>query len=313
MSDAIARAERLAKVAGRGLRTVCSPTGVSGAARELVWVVAHAVTYPFGMAAEPACRELERHSLDSLPPLQRALLIGDVEAAGTPILLVHGFVDNRSVFALLRRQLRRRGFGRIGTLNYSVFTADVRAAARQLAASVERLVDETGFERIHLVGHSLGGLVARYYVQRMGGDQRVHTLVTLGTPHEGTRSAHLLPHRLCRQLRPGSDLLTELAEPAPGCRTRFVAFWSDLDQMIMPKTAASIRHPDLRATNVPVRGVGHMSLPIHGEIVHRICTLLAHLDTDGSTLTPGVASIDAAAGRSQPGRPEQPMARTRPV
>ena len=46
-------------------------------------------------------------------PVQRGLVIGDVEAAGTPILLVHGMVDNRSIFTLLRRGLRRRGFGRV--------------------------------------------------------------------------------------------------------------------------------------------------------------------------------------------------------
>ena len=57
--------------------------------------------------------------------------------------------------------------------------------------------------------------------------------------------------------------MAELAEPAPGCRTRFLAVWSDLDQMIVPKRAARIDHPDLDARNVLVRGVGHMSLPIH--------------------------------------------------
>ena len=61
----------------------------------------------------------------------------------------------------------------------------------------------------------MGGLVARYYVQRMGGDQRVHTLVTLGTPHSGTYAARLVPHPVARQLRPGSELIAELAEPAP--------------------------------------------------------------------------------------------------
>ena len=40
----------------------------------------------------------------------------------------------------------------------------------------------SGYERVHIVGHSLGGLAARYYVSRLGGDAHVHTLVTLGTP-----------------------------------------------------------------------------------------------------------------------------------
>ena len=55
----------------------------------------------------------------------------------------------------------------------------------------------TGAQQVHVVGHSLGGLVARYHVQRLSGDARVHTLVALGTPHQGTMAAYLLPTRCC--------------------------------------------------------------------------------------------------------------------
>ena len=48
-----------------------------------------------------------------------------------------------------------------------------------------------------------------------------------------------------------------------GCRTRFIAVWSDLDQMIVPKAQRAHRPPRPGAHNVLVRGVGHMSLPIH--------------------------------------------------
>jgi pimeloyl-ACP methyl ester carboxylesterase len=227
--------------------------------------------------------------------------MGDVVAAGTPIVLVHGLIDNRSIFTLLRRQLRRRGFGRVMTLNYSPLVQDVRSVAERLGALIERTCEETGYERVHVIGHSLGGLVARYYVQRLGGDARVHTLCTLGSPHGGTWAARLVPQRLVRQLRPGSDLLKELEAPAPGIRTRFVAFWSDLDQLVVPKRSARIDHPDLAARNVLLRGVGHMSLPIDGRVVREITALLAHLDEDGSTVTAGVSDISEAAGTSPSG------------
>lgn len=283
----------------RGLGAVCSPAGLRGTGTELAWVTAHLALYPLGIVAErgraTARDELERFTLSDLPPVQRGLLMGDVVAAGTPIILVHGLVDNRSIFTLLRRSLRRRGFGRVISLNYSPFTQDVRTVAERLARLVEQTCAETGYEKVHVVGHSLGGLVARWYVQKLGGDTRVHTLCTLGTPHSGTLAAHLLPTRVVRQLRPGSDLTAELAGPAPGCRTRFVAFWSDLDQMVVPARSGRIEHPDLQARNVLLRGVGHMSLPIDGRVVREITALLAHLDSDGSTLTPGVTPIGAVA------------------
>jgi pimeloyl-ACP methyl ester carboxylesterase len=279
----------------RGLRTVCSPAGLRGAGTEVAWITAHLALYPLGMGRDKvkgvAREDQGRFSLADLPPVQRGLLMGDVVAAGTPILLVHGLVDNRSIFTLLRRALRRRGFGRVITLNYSPLTQDIRGVAARLEALVEKTCEETGYERVHVIGHSLGGIVARYYVQRMGGDRRVHTLCTLGSPHAGTYAARLWPGGVVRQLRPGSELMQELAAPAPGCRTRFVAFWSDLDQLIVPQRAAALDHPDLAARNVPLRGVGHMSLPISGQVVHEIATLLAHLDEDGRTQTPGVTTL----------------------
>lgn len=305
--DPRTRLTRVARTTRRGVRTICTPTGLKGTATELAWITAHGALYPFGLSAErrrdKARDELDRFTLGDLPPVQRGLVMGDVVAAGTPIVLVHGLVDNRSIFTLLRRALRRRGFGRVMTLNYSPLTGDVRTVAERLGALIERTCDETGYERVHVVGHSLGGLIARYYVQRLGGDARVHTLCTLGSPHAGTLAAHLIPQRLVRQLRPGSDLLQELEAPAPGLRTRFVAFWSDLDQLIVPKRAARIDHPDLPARNVLLRGVGHMSLPIDGRVVREIAALLAHLDEDGSTLMPGVSNITEAV-TSPNGLPE---------
>ncbi len=297
MRDPLPALRRVGRTTGRGVRTVCTPTGLRGTSTEVAWVAAHAALYPLGVLSERGRQtgreDRERFTLDDLPPAQRGLLMGDIVAAGTPILLVHGLVDNRSIFTLLRRALRRRGFGRVITVNYSPFTHDVRSAAARLARLVEKTCEETGYERVHVVGHSLGGVVARYYVQRMDGDARVHTLCTLGSPHDGTLAARLLPTELVRQLRPSSSLMAELAEPAPGCRTRFVAFWSDLDQLIVPKRSARIDHPDLSARNVLLRGVGHMSLPIDRRVVHEIATLLSHLGEDGSTLLPGITSIDA--------------------
>jgi triacylglycerol lipase len=290
---------QVADVVTQATRALCSPAGVVGAALETAWVSTHLALYPFGLCGRTEAAALgNRYSVTHLPPLQRSLVIGDVEAAGTPILLVHGMVDNRSIFTLLRRGLRRRGFGRVLTLNYSPLTTDVRTAAALLAREVEQLVAETGYERVHVVGHSLGGLIARYYVTRLGGDQRVHTLVTLGTPHTGTYSAYALPSRLCRQLRPGSRLMRELAEPVPGCRTRFLAYWSDLDQMVIPQDHARLEHPDLTAHNIEVHGLGHMSLPISGRVVHGISTELAHLDPDGSTVAAGVPQLAGPATRA---------------
>jgi triacylglycerol lipase len=275
-------------------RTDTLRTRARGVAVEAAWCTAHLAIYPWGLRRDRAAAD-SRTSLRELPPLRRSLVVADVEAAGTPILLVHGMVDNSSVFALLRRGLRRRGFGTVTTVNYSPFTSDVRLAAANLGEHVEALCSDTGYDRVHVVAHSMGGLIARYYVQRLGGDGRVHTLATMGTPHGGSSVARWIPHPLARQLRPGSELLSELAEPAAGCQTRFVAFWSDQDQMILPPQNGQITHHDLHTRNVLVRGVGHMSLAIDGRVAHEICTALGRLDPEGRHVAVPVTAFPSAA------------------
>ncbi|GAA2435323.1 esterase/lipase family protein [Streptomyces glaucus] len=187
--------------------------------------------------------------------------------AKPPVVLIHGFIDNRSVFVLLRRSLAQHGRQRIESLNYSPLTCDIRTAAELLGRHIEEICERMGSDRVDVVGHSLGGLIARYYVQRLGGDARVRVLVTLGTPHAGTRVLPLAnAHPIVRQMRPGSPVIEELARPAPGCRTHFVSFWSDLDRVMDPLETARLDHPDLSAQNVRVTGIGHLALPVHPAV-----------------------------------------------
>ena len=96
-----------------------------GVAVEAAWIGAHIALYPLGLI-EDKLEDATNHGVAHLPPAHRGLIVGDVEAAGTPIILVHGVIDNRSIFTVLRRSLRRRGFGRTYALNYSPLIDDLR-------------------------------------------------------------------------------------------------------------------------------------------------------------------------------------------
>ncbi|NBM17462.1 triacylglycerol lipase [Streptomyces sp. GC420] len=229
---------------------------VRAAALDLAILAGHLFLYPTGIVQE-----------------RRHVLAGDTPQLPTegrsrpPVLLLHGFIDNRSVFVLLRRSLARNGWPHVESLNYSPLTWDIRAAADILGRHVEEICARTGHREVDIVGHSLGGLIARYYIQRLGGDRRVRVLVTLGTPHSGTTVVPpLSAHPIIRQMRPESDIINELREAAPGCRTRFISFWSDLDRLMMPVDSAQLHHPDLIAHNVRVNGVGHLALPVHPAV-----------------------------------------------
>lgn len=274
-------------------RALANPHALVGQLVEAVWGVSHIALYPLGALAPKRGSAGHQYRIEHLSPIQRGRVVSGVAESGTPILLLHGMADNHSIFALLRRGLQRRGFTRVYSMNYSVRTTDVRTAAAQLAGEIEEICEESGYERMHVVAHSLGGLIARYYVTRLGGDERVHTIVTLGSPHRGTHLARLLPLPITRQLSPGSALLDELDRPAPGCRTRFICFWSDTDEAILPARNAELIHPDLQVTNIELTGVGHLSLPILPSVAHRISVSLTQLDSEGAP-TASVTAITPA-------------------
>jgi pimeloyl-ACP methyl ester carboxylesterase len=228
-------------------------------ALDLAILAGHLLLYPSGVFQE------RRGPSAPLPPPDGAAQLPT--ETKRPVVLLHGFIDNRSVFVLLRRSLAQHGRQQVESLNYSPLTCDIRTAAELLGRHIEEICERTGSARVDIVGHSLGGLIARYYVQRLGGDIRVGTLVTLGTPHSGTRVVPLAnAHPIVRQMRPGSELLDELTRPAPGCRTHFVSFWSDLDHLMDPLETACVDHPDLMVQNVRVSGIGHLALPVHPAV-----------------------------------------------
>ncbi|OAA18806.1 Alpha/beta hydrolase family protein [Frankia sp. EI5c] len=252
---------------------------MKGLVLEAACIATHAALYP--AAALGRRRDdgpADHYRLADLTPLQRGLMTGDPTTAGTPVLLVHGLADNRSVFARLERSLRRRGFTTVTAVDLPLFATSVEAAARQLAEAVEQVVGRHGHSDVNIIAHSLGGLVARYYVQRLGGDEHVRTLITLATPHHGTRLVRCLPKavsfRVLAQLRPGSPLLRELTEPAPGIRTRFVAVAGSLDTVVRPDEA-TLTHPDLTTENILVDGAGHHALPFSSTVAHLTARLLA--------------------------------------
>ncbi|MFH8804454.1 esterase/lipase family protein [Streptomyces sp. NPDC017936] len=263
-----------------------SVTLLKATALDLAILAGHLLLYPSGII-----QERRGPAVPALPDEGGAEDPARLPTRATPpVVLLHGFIDNRSVFVLLRRSLAQHGRHRVESLNYSPLTCDIRIAAELLGRHIEEICERTGSSRVDVVGHSLGGLIARYYVQRLGGDARVRTLVTLGTPHGGTRVAPLAnAHPIVRQMRPGSQVIEELSRPAAGCRTRFVSFWSDLDHLMVPLEAARIDHPDLLAENVQVSGIGHLALPVHPAVATGIRQAL---DTDWTQAARSAAQND---------------------
>lgn len=157
-----------------------------------------------------------------------------LDAGRNPVVLVHGIWNTAGIFSVLQRYLESAGW-QVYALSMSPNNGDapLSVLAEQVAAFVEdRLGSEQPFD---LVGFSMGGLVSRYYLQRLGGLARVQRFVSVSTPHQGTALA-LFSQRLgVSQMRPGSSFLKALNQDIHILETiRFFSLWTPFDLLILP-------------------------------------------------------------------------------
>jgi pimeloyl-ACP methyl ester carboxylesterase len=187
-----------------------------------------------------------------------------------PVLLVHGYVCSRGVWWWFGRRLAARG-ETVWAVTLEPVYASIDVLAEVLAARVDELRAATGMPQVVLVTHSMGGLVARAYL-RDHGAAKIAGLVTLGTPHHGSVHAHLGAGLNGSQMEPGSAWLAALARSeGSGPAVAFTSIFSVHDNLVAPQTSSV--HPAAR--NVPVGGIGHVSLGFSEEVVELVAGELA--------------------------------------
>ena len=190
-----------------------------------------------------------------------------------PIILIHGYMMRGGVMWPMQRYLRRKGFNRVFLFTYKGYSNDITSFAEQLAEEVERVVSQCGGGKVDLVAHSMGGLVARYYINYLGGDQHVERLVTLGTPHNGTQVWALSSFISGVQMRPGSRFLNRLAENDEKLQTvRICSIYTDFDELIIPEESSVLEGKSIINRKIP--GLGHAGLVYHRRVYKEIIETL---------------------------------------
>ncbi|MEH2231935.1 MAG: triacylglycerol lipase [Nostoc sp.] len=157
-----------------------------------------------------------------------------------PVLLIHGIDDTEAVFHRMAAQLRLEGCS-VYSLNLVPNNGDV--GLDELAKQVADYVTATFApeQRLDLVGFSMGGIVSRYYVQRLGGINRVQRFITIASPHYGTVVAYGSRRPGCLQMRPDSIFLKDLNSDAVMLgQLDFTSIWTPYDLMIVPANSSQM-------------------------------------------------------------------------
>lgn len=194
---------------------------------------------------------------------------GPVPGERSVVLLVHGFMCNGSVWRSMRRHLTTEGFD-VEVVNLTPVFGPIAMTVPQLDDKIEAVCKARGIARLPVIAHSMGGLAIRAYMA-IQGDARISRIVTIATPHHGTRMADLAHARNTREMRPGSSFLAALAaKETPARRAKFTCIFSYHDNLVTPQRSAVL--PDAR--EVAFSGIGHVCLIHHPQIQRQVAVEL---------------------------------------
>lgn len=231
---------------------------------------AHTEPRPFGRSVREALREILWAALTQ-PVLPLFYIVGRrlARGEGVPIVMVHGYSQNRVDFLLLARACARAGLGPVYGFNYPWF-ATVHGSAARLARFVARVKQETGASRVDLVAHSLGGLVAVEYLRAREGASEVRRLVTIASPHAGVPWRGPILGACGAQLREGCAFLEEHARTPLGLPC--LSVYSTHDNIVHPPRTSALAHRG--AVDRAVEHVGHLAILFHPEVARATSAFL---------------------------------------
>ena len=184
------------------------------------------------------------------------------DSARAPVLLLHGYGCNSGYWTHLTKLLDAARISH-ATLDLAPITGDIDGYVPLVQRAAEQLCAQTGAPKLVIVGHSMGGLVARAWL-RAQGTARVARVITLGTPHHGTCLASFGVGRNAAQMRrTGADgghesaWLRALADTESAATCALItSIYSHHDNIIAPQTSSVLAG----AHNIALGGVGHVAL-----------------------------------------------------
>jgi hypothetical protein len=224
-----------------------------------------------------------------------------LHGAENPVLLIQGFGSTRRTLSIMERRLYRDGYpvfsvhlgGVLNTFN----SKRIEELAQYIKEKVEAIYKKYQFKgKMSIIGHSKGGLIGRYYVQCLGGHERVRTLITLGTPHNGNLWALIGSFtpigwimKSIPQMRPRSPLIQQLQKlPFPKDST-LISIYSP-DDSVNPHACAIVDLGPEHANvlNICVDGVGHQDYLIKKSVYSHVKRGLrdSHADSGKAELKP---------------------------
>jgi hypothetical protein len=198
---------------------------------------------------------LLRHDVAE-PVLPEAVAPGD-----DVVVFLHGLFATAGVLRPLRAAVARHPSLHTGALTY-LPGPGVPALAGRLGDFVSAIPAQA---RLHLVGHSLGGVVARWFALESG-DPRVVQTISLAAPFAGVPGAAWLGVETGRDLAPRSAVLRRIALHPEAGRIPHQSIIAGADTVIPAPVSHALPGSDV----LVMAGLGHNTLLFDAAVARAV-------------------------------------------
>jgi hypothetical protein len=200
------------------------------AAMTMAWANGGCVRYAWTSAAE-----------SYRPPDEIA---ADVAEAGDRpvVLLITGSTIVAEFFDVMRDRLRERGLHAVIYQPPDLFTRSLRDGAERVGKAVEAAVEANGGQPIHVIAECNGGIVTRFYLEKLGGHPNVDRFISFVSAHNGTTGFPITYFPTLAEIEPGSDLMRQLAASSlpDDATTTVVSIFVCGDEVMKPHTTSAL-------------------------------------------------------------------------
>ena len=194
--------------------------------------------------------------------------------ARPPVILLHGLFQNRSCLFWLQYRLRAAGYQQIISINTPPWR-DMETSTENLSKKVDEMRIKLKIDKVILVGHSMGGMIARNYVQSRGGAANVRGMVTLGSPHHGSKLAPFALSSMGKSLLPGSAFLRQFNSVLWPNETQAISIFTRYDNIVLPAESGKMEG----AQQIELDGMGHTALLFHPRSLQAVISALDNITT----------------------------------
>ena len=226
-----------------------SITGISRFFREWMATALMLILLPLGLSRGPA----------PAPSTQ-------ADGSRAPVVLVPGFLMNRSCMWLLSVYLRRRGWRWVWPINNTRNTP-IPVMARELGLKIQELKRVSGSDQVDVVAHSMGGIITAWYANKLGGTANIRKLISLGTPWKGTRMYIWGPGREAKDLAPESEVINQVQS----LQIPVTSLWSQVDQLLVPSQTGRCEGKE----NLQLEQCGHMEMLLSARVFRLVREILS--------------------------------------